>query len=169
MCLQFLMPRTIWIYALIDPRTHELRYIGQTGRSLPARLTRHIRTAKDGTRAHMGAWIRGMLADGVSPELVVVEEHPNEQAADEAEQFWIEYFRSIGCRLVNRAIGGAAIRGWRHTSEQREKWRRERRGGQRAVVWPQAVARDSRQGGGDDACQIRCWRDPASAAWEKAH
>ena len=38
-----------YIYGLIDPRTNELRYIGQTHRNPERRLAQHCRSAKNGT------------------------------------------------------------------------------------------------------------------------
>lgn len=116
------------IYGLVDPRTNQLRYIGQTRRKLEKRLSQHITAAKRGTSLHSSAWIRGLVDGGLSPECFVVETLYNQDDANSAEQFWIEYFKFIGCDLVNRAIGGGQVRGWRHTTEQREKWRRERSG-----------------------------------------
>jgi hypothetical protein len=85
----------ISIYGLIDPRTDELRYVGQTRRRPLARLTKHIKTARDASPLHVAVWLRGVLLDGARPELVVLEEHTKLDDADEAEAFWIEYFRGI--------------------------------------------------------------------------
>lgn len=118
----------IVIYGLCDPRTQELRYVGQTSRKPHVRLAQHLQSARKGTLIYISAWIKGLLDASLLPEMFVLETHDSGLEADSAEQFWIEYFRSVGCRLVNRAIGGRAIRGWRHSPEQREKWRRERSG-----------------------------------------
>jgi hypothetical protein len=120
--------RPVSIYVLSDPRTMELRYVGQTNRPVERRLQQHIRDARKQTIIYSSAWINGILDSGLKPDLTIIEEYDDPVIADEAEQFWIQYFRSIGCRLVNRAIGGRSIRGWRHSSEQCIKWREERRG-----------------------------------------
>jgi hypothetical protein len=61
------------IYALVDPRTHEVRYAGQTRGSLDARLKGHIHDALCG-RGQRGdyhpakiAWIRSLLAQEEAP------------------------------------------------------------------------------------------------------
>ena len=85
----------------------------------------HLRSARDQSALHASVWMRGILIDGGRPEIVLLEELDSFEEADEAERFWIEYFRSLGCRLVNRAIGGSARAGWSHSFETRERWRRE--------------------------------------------
>lgn len=116
----------ILIYGLVDPTSDELRYIGQTSRPTQ-RLGQHLRTARQRSNLHVAAWIRGLLDREARPEIVPIEKCDRADA-DDSEQFWIEYFRSLGCRLTNRSIGGKAPRGWHHSEEQKAKWRRERRG-----------------------------------------
>jgi len=118
----------ITIYGLIDPRTSQLRYVGQTTRNPRTRLAAHLQTARKNTSSYVGAWARGVLDAGFAPDMVVIEVHAHQEGANEAECFWIEYFRAVGCRLVNRAIGGEVRTGWRHTAAQRAKWARERTG-----------------------------------------
>jgi len=65
------------VYALFDPRDPEVvRYVGLTC-DPPQRLTEHIDGAK-GSRwgsenAAKNAWIAGLLADGVLPEMRILE------------------------------------------------------------------------------------------------
>lgn len=118
----------ISIYGLIDPRTSELRYVGQTSRRVKTRLTAHLKSASDKSKLHVAVWLRGVLLDGLCPDIEVFEAFEDDAEADEAEAFWIQYFSSIGCRLTNRCTGGRTRRGWHHSQETRDKWRRERRG-----------------------------------------
>lgn len=90
------------IYGLVDPFTNELRYVGQTvnGRQ---RLSVHIKSLNE--KSHKANWIKSVLAKNGKPEwfiIEVVEKHE----LDEAECFWIAYFRSIGSRLTNATPGG---------------------------------------------------------------
>lgn len=126
-------PKTVRIYGLIDPRTNELRYVGQTHRPLGRRLSQHCGTARKRTTLHVAAWIRGVLDAGSAPEMIVLQEC-SASLAEESEQFWIEYFRWVGCDLTNRSIGGLAPRGWHHTEEQKAKWR-ETRSGENAPMY----------------------------------
>ena len=56
---------TSTIYALTDPRTDQIMYIGRTRRK--RRLYEHIQQAKNGTESPKCLWIRELLALGLSP------------------------------------------------------------------------------------------------------
>lgn len=89
------------IYKLIDPETREARYIGQT--SMPARrLTQHITDARhsDHDRAR---WIRSLVAQGLKPEMVIIEEVPSKEA-DKRELFWIHTMIKRGEQLTNKPL-----------------------------------------------------------------
>lgn len=120
------------IYALIDPRTRELRYVGQSVRGV-ARAKSHWRTKKERERKdHTHCWIRKLLAEGQVPEVEILETlepSANVRALlDEAEIFWLGYFRMIGANLTNHTIGGCGSYGYRHTAEAKEKMRKNKRG-----------------------------------------
>ena len=87
------------IYVLIDPRTEEIRYVGKTSRQLELRLRGHRRVFD---------W---------NPRIELVQEVPDD-FWQEAERYWITYFRAIGCPLanVNSGGGGVAI-GYRQSKE----------------------------------------------------
>lgn len=57
------------IYALTDPRTDQVRYIGKTSRKASNRLSEHLRDAKIGRKAHVRAWLRILIAQGLRPGL----------------------------------------------------------------------------------------------------
>lgn len=55
---------------------------------------------------HNQNWIKKLLDEGHTPEIVVLEELDNIEDLDEAEDFYIRYFWSIGCPLNNSRLGG---------------------------------------------------------------
>lgn len=106
------------IYALADPRTGEVRYVGMTVRSLKVRLRDHLRAMKrDDYRTR---WIRSLRSAGVKPEMNELEIVPVEDRCA-AEQRWISFYRQQGARLVNATNGGAGTLGYRRTEEDKRR------------------------------------------------
>ena len=97
------------IYGLIDPRTNELRYVGMSKRPR-RRLTFHMCASQLRSKNHRAHWLRGLLAAGARPELVILETVSND-TWQEAEQFWIGYFKFIGANLTNSTEGGEGLSG----------------------------------------------------------
>lgn len=96
--------KTIYIYALIDPSTSNVRYIGKTV-NLKRRYNRHIRNAQDTTcKYHSANWIRSLLNNNLRPELIVIEETDLDNWIDR-EIYWIKYYRNI-YDLTNILDGG---------------------------------------------------------------
>ena len=118
------------IYALIDPRTQAMRYVGKA-KDLRRRYLRHIRESQRQTN-HRARWIQSVLRSGLAPDMVAIET-TTEEGWIEAELFWIAYFRFIGADLVNTTAGGTggATCNWRgrhHTREAKEKLRQANAG-----------------------------------------
>jgi hypothetical protein len=110
------------IYGLADPRTQELRYVGQTCYLPCQRLAQHehaARRSKDTRRNTQ--WIRSLQSTDVRPEMFEIESGLTKAEANETESFYISYFRSIGCRLNNHTDGGEGSVGYRHSPEIRAK------------------------------------------------
>lgn len=93
------------IYGLSDPTTNELRYIGKTFTSPDQRLKQHLRPYALRVRTHKGAWLRRLAREGQRPSLDVIDV-VDVINIDEAERFWIAYWRFIGASLVNGTDGG---------------------------------------------------------------
>lgn len=108
-----------FIYGLIDPRTGEVRYIGQTGKGLyrPKRHGTAAALRKDNT--YRGKWIRKLAAEGVTYEVVILEVCTPE-TVHARERDWIAWGRHLGWRLTNLTDGGEGTAGL-HLSEERKK------------------------------------------------
>jgi len=108
------------IYKLIDPRTAEIRYIGQTVKTLKARLREHILERGQQYKVH---WIQSVLRDGLEPIIELIVEVPTVQL-DEQERYWIKYHREVlCCRLTNLTDGGQDWMGYQATPEVIERRR----------------------------------------------
>lgn len=118
------------MYALIDPRHKEVRYIGvssepwgrvfapfEEGRPWQS----HVAEARHGDKSHKAYWIRGLLNAGLMPQMVVIDwgEWTVYELA-EREVHWIAFYRSIGAALLNRSGGGEQTPLWKMSDETRE-------------------------------------------------
>ena len=107
------------IYGLIDPRNEGLRYIGRSSSG----LNRPKAHERDTTNSHKTRWIAQLKAAGLTYEIEVLEVVESPDLLNEAECFFIAYFRSLGCRLTNLTDGGERVGGWVHRRETRAKLR----------------------------------------------
>lgn len=113
-----------YIYGLIDPRNQQLRYVGKTVLAPARRLANHIWQARNSKhKRHVLAWIASLDAENLTPELVEIEKVDPFGDWEEAEQFWISYFRFIGSDLCNLTIGGEGAPGAKASEESRAKKR----------------------------------------------
>ena len=93
-----------FIYALADPETDEIRYVGKAD-SVKERFTSHMREAKQGKLSHKCAWIRQVIEKQQIPKLIVLEE-VSQNEWKKAEIYYIAEFRKLGHSLTNIAKGG---------------------------------------------------------------
>jgi hypothetical protein len=111
------------IYALIDPRNGERRYIGQTTRTAHRRLRRHLaRCYLDNADTHNNRWLRQLLALGLEPRIEVLERCDSLADLSAAERRHIAGHRATGARLTNLTPGGDGG-GHPHTPKSRQKIR----------------------------------------------
>lgn len=94
---------TTFIYALKDPDSGEVRYIGKAGNP-SNRLKEHLRETKKATH-HRANWVRSLLKRGVAPVLEVVDEVSLDDWKA-AEAAYIEFYKENGAPLVNTVSGG---------------------------------------------------------------
>lgn len=108
---------TTFIYGLIDPRTDQLRYVGKAN-DPTVRRYQHVCASQLNPRTHKNHWVKSLIKDGLKPEMTILEEVSSDDW-EEAEVFWIQYMRFLGCKLVNSVAGG--IGGNSPSAETREK------------------------------------------------
>lgn len=102
------------IYALIDPNTNEIRYIGQTTKSLQYRLNQHINNAKYNIPGHLYNWIRNLIKNNKIPNIILLKENA-EWNIDEIN--FISEYKKNGYNLVNATDGGDGTLGLKHSEE----------------------------------------------------
>lgn len=100
-------PESFWsIYALIDPRDGEVRYVGI---SLDAskRLKAHL---KDGRATAKTAWLKDLKSSGEAPRIKILDIAGSKEEGVGKERFWIQYYRDRnGNLLTNSDPGGAGV------------------------------------------------------------
>lgn len=97
---------TTFIYALCEPGTRTVRYIGMTNNT-SRRLREHL-CAGVRLKTHLGHWLRNLVASGLSPELIVLREVGSE-FGPEAEMRFIRLARGCKMNLVNGTDGGEGV------------------------------------------------------------
>lgn len=115
------MKQKYLIYALQDPQTFEIRYIGKSANGLH-RPKAHIQPSylsKDNT--HKGRWLKQLLNKGFKPIIKVVQYLNNISELTQAEIYWIDYFQKQGCPLTNSTKGGIGSPGFKHTEKSKQK------------------------------------------------
>ena len=88
------------IYALVDPRTGEPRYVGCTRNGVERRRRQHMGEA--GASGRKARWLSELLSLGLEPAAEALEILPlNPNDAGVAEASWFRMLRGRGCDLLN--------------------------------------------------------------------
>jgi len=95
----------IYIYALIDPFTKEIRYIGKSIRP-KERLTNHCNEKSKTWRTN---WIQSVLKKGKRPEISILQSLEDNEDWQKAEIQWIKRGKKLGWRLTNCTDGGDGL------------------------------------------------------------
>ncbi len=93
------------IYALLEPKTNEIRYIGKA-KNLELRLRKHAQSSKLKENTHKNNWIKSLLKSGEKFIVVVIDSALTNDELNKKEVKWISYYKTIGCRLTNATNGG---------------------------------------------------------------
>lgn len=117
------------VYGLRDPRTAAIRYIGKsaTGLSRPRSHFEPKRIATD-SNLHKARWLRSLAADGLRPEIVILEACRNDATLLVIERRWIAHGRALGWPLTNLTDGGEGAAGYKASPEARAKMSAARKG-----------------------------------------
>lgn len=109
------------IYALLDPRSAAVRYIGKsaTGMRRPNMHRKPSVLVKDFT--HKANWIRALQKDGLTYDVDVLEVVGERKLLDDAERYWIAEARKNGWQITNHTDGGDGLSGAVFSAEHRAR------------------------------------------------
>jgi hypothetical protein len=94
------------IYGLRDPRTSEIRYVGQSSTGLYRPSRHREKHAIAATTPHKRRWLEKLKRDGLRYEVVVLQQCEAREELNPAEDFWIALgFASLGSRFLNATAG----------------------------------------------------------------
>ncbi|MEV0220921.1 hypothetical protein [Streptomyces sp. NPDC050704] len=120
------------IYGLTDPRTGEVRYVGQTTKPIEVRLAGHLAAPAPLVRG----WIEELAVEGRRPEIAPIREHVPTGELDLAEREEIALHAISGALLnvASNAVGNAR----RRKASREEAKRREAEEKAMDLSWRQA-------------------------------
>jgi hypothetical protein len=96
--------KKVSIYALIDPFTGEIRYVGKTIKKLSERLRNHLFDKDRYPNRYVCKWLSKVCKLGGKPIIKLIEEC-NELNYQEREKYWVNYYRNK-FKLCNLTEGG---------------------------------------------------------------
>lgn len=99
--------KPVYIYALIDPETDLIRYIGKSTRPVD-RLNNHMNERSNCHRSH---WLQSLKARGLRADMVFLERIDGAWPWQHSERHWIDYGRRHGWPLTNNTNGGDGVPG----------------------------------------------------------
>lgn len=110
------MERVRKIYALADPASGEVRYVGITLKTPRIRCSEIKSRYKEGRFKEVGEWLLSLTG---YPTSIILESNPPDGM--DGEKRWIALFRVTGARLLNKSDGGQGSNGVFPTLEVRKK------------------------------------------------
>lgn len=114
-----------YVYALKDPRTQEIFYVGKGAghRVHQHAILARIVDAKEGRRGLKIQRIKEIHSVGDEPTIEILRHGLTEQEAYEGEAIAIDVLRAAGVGLTNLAGGrGSRSRGWQPLAELRARY-----------------------------------------------
>lgn len=135
-------PWILLVYAVIDPSSGDVRYVGKSSSGMLRPKRHFLPGALKAPKYPFGRWLKKMIESGERPEIRVLEELGEEtdrravnSLLNDAEVRWIKTLREQGCNLLNLTNGGdgsvgqpSGMQGKRHSEETKERIRASRLG-----------------------------------------
>jgi excisionase family DNA binding protein len=88
----------MYVYALGDPRTQQIRYIG-IAKDVFKRYAQHLNYPHPNDAKN--AWMTEVKRAGIVPTLAILESGIEEDVVYEREKYWIQYYLALNAPLTN--------------------------------------------------------------------
>lgn len=117
------------VYGLRLKGSDEYRYVGITQQKVKERIRAHRAYALKGARNQaVYFWIRKYGIDKIDCDILELCPPNDRLYIDEAECYWISSIKSFGHRLLNLNEGGNGNKGYKHSTEIKEKLSKDKLG-----------------------------------------
>lgn len=113
------------IYALRDPNSKEIRYIGKSTSGLK-RPNEHSKPYKLNENNHKAHWVKSLVDNGQYPEIETLISTEKVEELAELEIKYIKMYKEAGSPLTNLTEGGEGALGRIVSKETREKMSKKR-------------------------------------------
>jgi hypothetical protein len=107
------------IYALVDPDSDEVRYIGLSSTGLD-RPNEHKKKSNLRGFSHKINWIKSLIERNKMYKIKVIE-YVEPEELNSREMYWIAKYRKHGYNLTNATIGGEGTIGFKFSEESKQK------------------------------------------------
>lgn len=98
----------VYIYALVDPDTQEVRYIGKSVNP-ESRYRDHCNTGHEYRNPRKVAWVKTLKSQGKKPAITILEEC-TEDTWEATEQKWVSHYQSSLLNVYGGGKKGKLIR-----------------------------------------------------------
>lgn len=116
------------IYALKDPVSQEIRYIGKSSSGLRRARSHYHNNKTNNTCSKKNNWIKHLKSIGLKPDIEVLCILLDPKYLSQMEIHYIAKHRHLGCNLVNQTDGGEGLLGRPHSFNTRMKMSHSRNG-----------------------------------------
>lgn len=109
------------VYALVDPRTDAVRYIGKSSWGMQRPKTHLKPSVINRSKNYKNSWLKSLGALGLVARIRILEEFDSGVDLSDAECFWIAQGWGLGWPLTNLTKGGDGAPGCVFSAERRRR------------------------------------------------